>query len=354
MIIDASHPKVKVYGTQVKGEGLRRIPAAVAEKVSESVATLSKQSSGIRLCFATDSRNLTIKAKYSAISNFYHMPLSGCAGFDLFEQFKVQDREVTEPWKVDYCSPQGVVSRWLHNYMIPTDTYERLEVESTWHQEEEGIHHYMLFLPLYAAVEQLEIELDDSANLSDHAYPYVNTKPYVFYGSSITHGGCANKPSNAYLAILSRKYHVDFLNLGFSGSAKGECEMADYIASLDMEAFVLDYDFNAPDVEWLQATHEPFFKRIRSAHPYLPIYILTACAHGRTHSHYQTLLERRKTIRRTYENAIAASDKNVFFLDMTECFYGDGCQSFCVDAVHPTDAGFMRMADWIGHFMFED
>ena len=65
--------------------------------------------------------------------------------------------------------------------------------------------------------------------------------------------------------------NVDFVNLGFSGSAKGEDEMMEYIASLDMSVFVYDYDYNAPSVEYLKNTHEKMFKKIREKNPDLPM-----------------------------------------------------------------------------------
>ena len=89
--------------------------------------------------------------------------------------------------------------------------------------------------------------------------PYVVEKPIVFYGSSITEGGCASRVTNAYPALLSKWLNADYINLGFSGSAKGEIPVAEFIAEQSMSAFVYDYDHNAPNPEHLAATHEAFF-----------------------------------------------------------------------------------------------
>lgn len=67
------------------------------------------------------------------------------------------------------------------------------------------------------------------------------------------------------------KFDTDFINLGFSGNAKGEQEMTDYIKKLDMSVFVMDYDANAPTPEHLEATHKKMFKGIREVQPDLPI-----------------------------------------------------------------------------------
>lgn len=101
--------------------------------------------------------------------------------------------------------------------------------------------------------------------------PYSIEKPIVFYGSSITQGGCASRPGNSYTHIICRWLDANMVNLGFSGNAKGEPEMAELISQIDMGALVMDYDHNAPDAEYLLNTHENFFKIIRSNHPYLPV-----------------------------------------------------------------------------------
>ena len=65
---------------------------------------------------------------------------------------------------------------------------------------------YKLFLPLYDGVTKLEIGIDSNASIKK-ATP--NTlKPIVFYGTSITQGGCASRPGMAHTNIISRKLDV--------------------------------------------------------------------------------------------------------------------------------------------------
>jgi hypothetical protein len=117
--------------------------------------------------------------------------------------------------------------------------------------------------------------------------------------------------------------------------------MMDYIDSIDMSVFVYDYDYNAPTVEHLLKTHERGFKKIREAHPTLPIIMLSRPTPTLEPEGY---LERYEIIKQTYENARASGDKNVYLICGTELFKacgGDGT----VDGVHPTDFGFHSMAD---------
>ena len=51
-----------------------------------------------------------------------------------------------------------------------------------------------------------------------------------------------------------------------------------------------------------------------------------------------------KWILKTYENALAKGDKNVYFIDGGTLF-GDEDRTLCtLDTIHPNDLGFYRMA----------
>lgn len=128
---------------------------------------------------------------------------------------------------------------------------------------------------------------------------------------------------------------ADHINLGFAGNAKGEDEIADYIASLDMSCFILDYDYNAPDAEHLQKTHEPFFLKVREKHPELPI-IITSRPNARLKPFAAA---RREIIRETYQHALLRGDQHVFFADGQKMMSLFGADGGTVDNCHPNDLG---------------
>ena len=169
---------------------------------------------------------------------------------------------------------------------------------------------------------------------------YTYEKPVVFYGSSITQGACASHPGNCYIAMLARKFDFNYVNLGFSGGCRAELEFAHYIATLDMSAFVLDYDHNAPNLAELEATHEPFFKEFRKLRPDVPVIMISASDHC---SSLESRMKRREVIRKTYENAIANGDQNVYFVDGLKAYEEVGVEFCTVDNVHPNDLGFYLM-----------
>ena len=117
--------------------------------------------------------------------------------------------------------------------------------------------------------------------------------------------------------------------------------MADFIAAQDASVFVMDYDYNAPDVAHLQRTHYPLYKTIRAAHPTTPIVFITMPTFsGRSQK------ERYAVIEETYRRAREEGDENVYFVS------GDGSvgQSATdgewgtVDGCHPDSLGFYLMA----------
>lgn len=116
--------------------------------------------------------------------------------------------------------------------------------------------------------------------------------------------------------------------------------MAEYIAGIEMCAFVFDYDYNAPNAEHLRNTHEKFFKIVREANPKLPIIMLSQ------HSdRIPEAEERRRIIFDTYNNAVKNGDNNVYCIDGFTLFPNRDCT---VDGCHPTDLGFWFMAEKIG------
>ena len=313
---------IKVFGIPNfdRDKRLTRLSDEVIEKIP-ALDFLGRRCPGGRIGFKTNSKTIGIRAKYKTLSIDVGMSIYSCQSFHVF----VGERQK---------------SRFL-GLIAPYD-YESLEFERTLNKD--GImEEVLILLPRNEIIESVEILIDDDAEiLSPSEYKY--SKPILYYGSSITEGGISCNPSNAYNAIISRHLDVDYINLGFSGSAKGEIAMADFINTLDFSIFVYDYDHNAPTVEHLKDTHKDFFQKIREAHPNVPILMLT-----RPYANYgKDEIARRQVVKDTYESAIQNGDKNVYFIDGEE-FFKDFCdKELCfIDTIHPNDLGFHKMAQVI-------
>ena len=307
----------RIYGNIKRGEDglLYRLPRAVAEATSPGVLSLSTNTAGGRVRFRTNSKRVAIIAKYNSLGIMPHFPFTGSIGLDVFAD---------DVFMGGYVPPVN----------MPSKAYESVNSVGDGTKDQD----ITINLPLYSNLTDLYIGIDEDATLSAPT-PYKYEKPIVYYGSSITQGGCASRPGCTYQAHLTRWLGFDHINLGFSGNAKGEEAMCDYIASLDMSVFVCDYDHNAPTVEHLEATHMPLYRKVRAAQPDLPIVFMTRPNGTLT----QNRLDRREVVKKTYDTAIAEGDKNVYFLDPTEHtpFMAD---EGTVEGCHPTDLGFYFMA----------
>ena len=317
------HSAFALYGIfyDEKEQRFARMDCTVAASVSEGVSTLSRHTAGGRLRFATDSSVLQLTVKYDFLWLMSHMPLTGSSGFSLFEE--------TDKGEV-FIKNLAPISSDAHGFTAETPL------------KGDKVREYILYFPLYNDVKSLTISLDKNAQVKS-GKKYRDELPILYYGSSITQGGCASRPDHAYQAIISKWNSIDYINLGFSGSAKGEDSLVDYLASIDCSLFVCDYDHNAPTAEYLKNTHYRLYERYRKARPDTPILFvtkpdITGDAEGE---------ERLKIIYDTYKKAKRSGDKNVYFLS-GKSFYGKKNRwDFAVDGCHPTDFGFVKMADKI-------
>ena len=100
---------------------------------------------------------------------------------------------------------------------------------------------------------------------------------------------------------------MDYLNLGFGGSACGETVIAEYMAKLDMCMFVSDYDYNATD-KTLKESHQRLYHIIREKNPDIPYIIITKPDYVYTKECADL---RRSIIFETYNNAVKSGDKNI-------------------------------------------
>lgn len=201
-----------------------------------------------------------------------------------------------------------------------------------------------IYLPLSVYVSDIEIAIEADAKIQK-ARDYTISKPIVFYGSSITQGYSASTPAYTYEAFISRDLDCDYHSLGFSGNAKGEECVAQFVSTMEMSAFVLDYDHNAPTVEHLQDTHYNFYETVRKANPDLPIIM---CTKPDFHRDNHTEHLRRCVVMETYIKARRQGDTNVYFVDGASMFRNYDFSSCTFDGCHPNDLGMRLMADAIG------
>ena len=307
---DALDPAFSLLGVTFENGCYRRLPAAVARSVSEEVDLLHTHTAGGCLAFFTDSKRITLRVKLHNVEKMPHFALTGSCGFDLYER-----RDGTYDYLATFIPPFGL-----------TDGFSCQRV-----LEDRRERELRLYFPLYSGVTALSIGLEPGCVLR----PVTEQgPPMVFYGSSITQGGCASKPGNAFPAMVSHLLNRSHVNLGFSGSCRGEAEMAEHLATLPMSAFVCGYDHNAPTLSHLERTHLPLVRAVRESHPDIPI-VLFGRPRAVLNDEEQA---RRAVIQRTCDSV------NGIFISNEALIPPEISPWATVDGVHPNDLGFYHMA----------
>jgi hypothetical protein len=305
-----------------------RLPAKAEARVRPPVWNLSHDSAGMLVRFVTDATN--IHARWVLRSTnlaMPHMAATGVSGLDLYV------RTSADKW------------HWVA-VGVPRETSNSVQLLK---EAIPGQHEFMLYLPLYNGVRQVEIGVPEGVRLSKaRAWGRGDRKPIVFYGTSILQGGCASRPGMAHTSIIGREFNWPTINLGFSGNGRMEPELADLLAELEPAIYVLDCVPNMTR-DLVAERVEPFVKRLRQARPKVPIVLVEDRTYANAFfapSVQKRQQEMRAAYHAAYENLRKGGVRDLYYVEGEKLLGDDG--EGTVDASHPTDLGFMRQAKVIG------
>ncbi|NKB66106.1 MAG: hypothetical protein GKR89_03510 [Candidatus Latescibacteria bacterium] len=300
-----------------------RLPARAEGVVRDAVWGLSRHSAGLCAKFTTDAPR--IEARWTLTSNalaMTHMPATGVSGLDLYI-----DTSQGPHWAgVGRPETAPDVEAVLINGLAP------------------GEKSCTLYLPLYNGVSAVSIGVPDGCTIHSSERP-ADRKQVVFYGTSITQGGCSSRPGTCHVAMVGRDLDCETLNLGFSGNGQMDPEVADLLAELDPHLFIIDCLPNMAANLVAERT-APLVRRIRQSRPETPILLVE----DRTYSNASFVVAhqtRNQTSRQALQQAYATlKDEGVTGLHYMEGanLLGDDSDD-TVDGSHPTDLGFRRQAD---------
>ncbi len=311
-----------VFSGTVKENLYDRFPLSYKDKVREAVWNLSKNSAGISVRFLTNSTSLRVRWELLNDLRMNHMAETGIKGIDLY--FK----NGTEWQYLNTARPSGKSNDYLLiDNMTPV------------------MREFRMYLPLYDGVTRLEIGID---SLGDMVKPRESTrKPIVFYGTSITQGGCASRPGMVHTSIISRKLDVDCINFGFSGNGRMEKPLAELISGIDASFYVLDGTNNMTP-EQIHENAIQLVEIIRKNHPVTPIVFVEGMLNDKSFLDEKTRnLENAKNtaLKQEFEKMKRQGFRNIHYIEQAG---GKGYDSEAtVDGIHLTDLGFSRYADFL-------
>ena len=315
----AATRQIRIYGAAETTPCYRRVSAALEPQLRPELAKLCSHSSGIRARFKTDSPYIALHVQWDD----HYLSLVMMRPMRSFDLFSVHDGKQTFE-----CFFKPPIQAG------PTQDF-------FW-ETHKDLREFILNWPLYNRVFKVYIGLQAGSRL-DLGSNYHNELPVVFYGSSITQGAFASRPGNSYQNFLSRALDMDYVNLGFSGNCKGDPVLVDYMAQLPISCFVCDYDHNAPNAEFLEQTHFDVYRLIREKNPELPFIMITKPSYRPEDA------KRRCVVMESYRKALAAGDRNVYFLDGAAFYAGEERDACTEDGIHPNDLGLYRMAQGMVH-----
>src|ERR1051325_3306844 len=195
-----------------------RLPKRAKEARRAPVWELGTMPSGARVRFKTDSTSLKLRVHHSHWISQAHFCAVGVSGIDLYE------------------GPPARMTYWASSRTIEA----RKPYVSTYFEKlSKRMREFTLYLPIYNDLVSLEVGLDPTAKILAPS-PFRLLKPVVVYGTSITQGGCASRGANGWVPLVGRILGVDIVNLGFSGNAKCDMEVADLLTEIDAACYVND------------------------------------------------------------------------------------------------------------------
>ena len=317
-----------VYGkafSQADGPRYRRLPESLHGVTRDAVWNLGTNSSGLYIRFRTGAPE--IHAKWTNGGNHMpHMTDCGTGGLDLYCWLDGEWKTVGSGFDWTGAGKKEH-TRKLVAHMDPEE------------------REYMLYLALYDEVKTLELGVPEGYTLEQPVLDSPRSEsPIVMYGTSILQGGCATRPGMAHTNILARRFNRTVINLGFSGNAFLDLEIAELMASVENPAaFVLDYVPNAmPDK--IEARGEKFYRILRDKHPKTPIIFVEdpIFPHSRLDKDIAEEIRSKNAAQKAlFQQLKKAGEKNIYYVSSEKMTTPEDF----VDCIHLTDLGMTHYAD---------
>ena len=273
---------------------------------------------GAQIRFASDTSQLQLRVSAPDVQSKRHMSPLGCRGFDVY-----------------------VGGTYWSSNAVPVEGSQELSFFAGAQRE---LRELTIYLPLYQEVQVLAVGIDENAGMQ-RPTPPTRGQPIVYYGSSIAQGACASRPAMTYEAILGRRLGMDFVDLGFGGAGKAEPVVVDLVAQINACCFVFDLGKSFGGQS--EAVYEAMLDTVRTAHPDVPLISITPIYSTREafDKGYRALSEHVRGVTRRAVNARTAAGDQLLHLAEGMELLGPGDADAFQEGTHPTDLGFMRIAD---------
>ena len=299
-----------------------RLPSNVTANVNSGVRSLKHDTAGMQFRFSTDSTKLVFRwTPYDTKLSMDHMPATGVSGIDVYRFDAVKGRwRYVKTGRITSANGASLTLDWMPGTPC------------------------LVNLPLYNGIREFTLGIDPEASVSPLP-PRASgvEKPVVFYGTSITQGGCASRPGMSFVNIVGRELDVPVVNLGFSGSGLMELEMSEHLAAIDASCYVLDCVWNMRNMttDAFLNRYEPFIRNLRAKRPAVPIVMA-----GMSDVYCGGPNDKDESVKALYERLVAEGWANLVHLPKDGMYSGDF--EGTVDGTHANNWGMRSLAKAYG------
>lgn len=274
-----------------------------------------RMSSGIAVCFVTDSPYIYVKTDYANPANGANITGNSSRGYDLYIKKNGE-------WLWAGCSGPA----W--------DRLDR-EVRIVVNMEEVE-HECLMYLPTFSEEKSILIGTAPGSTIRAMDPPFRHR--VGLFGSSYMHGASTSRSGMAVPAQFTRMTGIQILSIACSGNSRLQPYYADALREADVDAYIFD-SFSNPEADMIKERLFPYIEKIREKKPDTPIIFISSI--WRERNNFDT---------KSYESEMAKMHmadslmqiackkyKNVYFVKSDASTPGHNHQ---VDGVHPDDYGY--------------
>jgi lysophospholipase L1-like esterase len=315
-----------------------RLPSSAHGVVRDAVWSLSLNSPGLVVGFATNSSSIYVD--YTSQDGFrpmVHFPVSGVSGLELFALDEAAGiYRLVQPLQLSFGVNRftGAVASGI----LPLAGRSRK---------------FKLYLPLYNNPTALNIGVDAGSVLVPNE-PFTHTAaPVVWYGTSIAQGGVSFKAANAFTNVIANALDTVVFNQGFSGNCKLEVSVAQFLTTIANPGAILIDCMRNEDAAGVNESAVPLVQFFRRLHPTTPIVLVEGTGFGRDWTVPESAADSNATnaaLRVAYNTLVAAGDANLLYVSAGE-LWPASLDSPCANGLHPTDEGMVRVAEFFTPFL---
>tara|TARA_B100001250_G_scaffold412775_2_gene444906 strand:- start:122 stop:1132 length:1011 start_codon:yes stop_codon:yes gene_type:complete len=307
----------------------QRLPQKFENSIRKEVWELSENSAGASISFITDTPELIVKWNIKNNLSMNHMTDTGIKGIDLYQKKN---------------------GTWFHTSTgLPKGKENKQTLFEGLSKE---LREFRLHLPLYDTVTNIQFGLNNNSK-----FKIIKNKnrSIIFYGTSLTQGGCASRPGLAYTNIISRELDNECINLGFSGNGHLENAIGKILSSIDAKMYVVECMANI-DKKIVRNNTLSLIKTIRKNGNNLktPIVFFEQCITNLDSLYkdsIKSVLEKNDELKKQVKIAENSGHKNLHIIKQVGCIDEDSEST--IDGIHFNDLGSQRYAKHFVKYIYE-